>query len=68
MTPDERADRAERVIEETIEQLRELGLHFKGDGYRDGIVAADAIELAESALERNARIAGIACKPPKAGN
>lgn len=59
MTPDERASRAERVIDETIEQLLELATHFTADGTVSGAHAGAALEIAAGALARNARIAGI---------
>lgn len=68
MTPDERAARAERVIEETIEQLLELSSYFTGDGTASGAAAVHALELAGSVLARNARIAGIDAPALKNGS
>lgn len=68
MTPDERAERAERVIEETIGQFHAFAAWFFDDAARVGTTAAIVMRYAAETLERNARIAGIPAKAPKAGS
>lgn len=62
MTPDERADRAERVITETVAHYRELAAWFARDKQPFSLMVADVLTNAADALGRNARIAGIVGK------
>jgi hypothetical protein len=67
VTPDERANRAERVIDETCEQLVELASYFSSEESRATAATVHALELAAGLLARNARIAGIVLDPPRNG-
>lgn len=59
MTPDERADRAERVIVETIAQFRTFAAWFQQDAAIVGDRPARLMAYAADELSRAARIAGI---------
>ena len=65
MTPDERAERAERVIVETIAQFVSTVEWLQLDVARSGSAIANAFDQAAEMLERNARIAGIVLEAPK---
>jgi hypothetical protein len=60
VTPDERAERAERVIEETVHQFRQFADWFQQDATHVGLVPSRLMTYAAEELARNARIAGIA--------
>jgi len=59
MTPDERADRAERVIVEAIAHFRECAAWFQADGVPMSLAAAEVFTTAANSLARFARVAGI---------
>lgn len=59
MTPDERADRAERVIVETIAHFKTFTAWFQQDAPRYGDAPTRLMTYAADELARHARIAGI---------
>lgn len=64
MTPDERADRAERVIRETLTSFRSTAAWLRREEPRVCTTAVGAIELCADELACHARIAGIHLDEP----
>lgn len=59
MTPDERADVAERVLRESIAEFQEAAAALTNEAERIGTTPAKVMTFAAETLARNARIAGI---------
>lgn len=59
MTPDERADTAERVLRESIAEFQDAAAALGDEADRIGTTPAKVMTFAADTLARNARIAGI---------